>query len=163
MNKNRTLLPFFSTLIAILSITLIGAAVIDAVASGASAYEASSDAVYTQYTARTLVSYVTAKVQSANMNGSIYISDFDGIQALLIDEEIEGEYYTTAIYCQDGFLKELFAQKDSGLSPSDGMAIISCQNFVPLQVEPELIHLSFESGGQKSSGYIAVLPGEELQ
>ncbi|MEA4919670.1 MAG: DUF4860 domain-containing protein [Clostridiaceae bacterium] len=163
MNKNRSLLPFFSTLICILSVTMMGAAIIDAVSSGASAYESSSDAVCAQYTARTLVSYVSAKIQGTNAAGNIYISDFDGVSALFLEEEIEGEYYITAIYCQDGFLKELFAQKDSGLSPSDGMEIISCQSFVPLQISPELIHLSFESGGEKSSGYVSVLTVEDPQ
>ena len=79
------------------------------------------------YEKRTTAQYLTTKVRQADRDGSLLVSEFDGLDALLIREEIEGSVYHTWIYCFDGYIRELFAAADSDLMPEYGEKILEAE------------------------------------
>lgn len=154
--KNKTM-AFLGQAACLVMAALMGVMLLNAVTSGATAYRSSQQALESGYAARTLVDYVTAKALGANTAGSVYVGDFDGIPCLYIEEEHWGDRYITAIYCYEDQLTELFALADSGLSPADGISVIPCAWFEPLQATPNLIYLHFNVAGADSFGYISTL------
>ena len=79
------------------------------------------------YEMRTAAQYLTTKVRQADKDGCLLVSDFEGLDALLIREEIEGSVYHTWIYCYDGYIRELFALADSELMPEAGEKILEAE------------------------------------
>ena len=88
----------------------------DLVASGGERYEA-----------RTAAMYLTTRVRQAQQ---ISVADFDGCQALILTEEIEGQRYQTRIYCHDGAIRELFSVENAPLSPEDGEPVLAADSLV---------------------------------
>lgn len=157
--KNKAM-SFFGRAACLMLATLMGVMLMRTVTAGASAYHASRRALDTSYTSRTLVDYATAKALGGNEKGRVYVSDFEGLPSLTIEEEYEGELYITQIYCLDGMLKELFCLSGSGIGPGEGMDIVPCRSFEPAQVSPDLIYLAFDVDGEDSFGYVSVI-GQE--
>ena len=73
---------------------------------------------------RLALSYVWTKTKKSNDAGIIYISDFYGSNALMIDETIGDRHFQTIIYYEDGWLMELFAEKGFSLGRTDGSRVI---------------------------------------
>ncbi len=157
---NNKAMSFFGRAACLMLATLMGVMLMRTVTAGASAYHASRRALDTSYSSRTLVDYATAKALGGNERGRVYVGDIDGLPCLTIEEEYEGELYITQIYCQDGMLKELFALADSGMGPSEGMDIVPCRAFEPVQAAPNLIYLAFDVDGEDSFGYVSVIGRE---
>jgi len=81
---------------------------------------------YEQYTA---VQYIATKIRQADYAGGITIKEFSGNEALVINETIADKDYETYIYCQDGYLYELFVEKGYAQNADDGEKIISAIDF----------------------------------
>lgn len=79
--------------------------------------------------ARTSLSYVAEKIHSADKKDAVTIGEFDGCNAIVISDEINGEKYNTYIYYYDGQLKELFAKTGTDFSASNGSEIIEVSDF----------------------------------
>lgn len=73
------------------------------------------------YETRTAVRYLTTRVRQAE---SIWVEDFDGCDALVAEETIDGERYLTRVYLYEGFLRELFCPENAQLTPADGEKVI---------------------------------------
>ena len=73
---------------------------------------------------RLALSYVWTKTKNSNDAGIVQIADFDGDSALVIDEKIGDRHFQTIIYYEDGWLMELFSEKDFGLDRSDGSRVM---------------------------------------
>lgn len=75
----------------------------------------------------TALGYVTNKVRQADRSDSIEIRDIEGNNVLVLTSvSADGILDETWIYTMDGFLKELYSEKDSGLTVSDGLDIMEC-------------------------------------
>lgn len=74
----------------------------------------------------TVLAYVTNKVRQSDLADSVTIRQEDGRQILVLTTEEMGSSYETWIYTFDGKLKELFSEKGSGLTTSDGLDIMEC-------------------------------------
>ncbi len=123
--------------------------------SGAKSYKSISHSIEEQYAERTCLSYITAKIRHFD-NGGVYLTNFEGVNALALDEEIEGNIYTTLIYPYNGYICELFAAKDSGLLPEDGLSIIAADNLSFEQAENSLFHITCEADGRKADAFVTV-------
>lgn len=88
----------------------------DLVASGGARYEA-----------RTAAMYLTTRVRQAQQ---ISVANFDGCQALVLTEEIDGQRYQTRIYCHDGTIRELFSVENAALSAEDGEPVLAADSLV---------------------------------
>ena len=92
--------------------------------SGAQVYQRLVQRGEDSFRLRTASQYVTTRVRQA---GNVTVADFDGCEALCIQEEIDGKVYVTRIYCYDGFLRELFCAQSAELSPEDGEKIMEAE------------------------------------
>lgn len=158
--KNKSPIRLLSIFVCLIVLTGTVVVMTTAISSGAEGYSASTLAIEKQYTARTLLSYLSAKAQGANTAGAVYVSDFEGIPCLNIEEVYDGDTYVTFVYAYEGHIRELFCMADSGLMPEDGMDVLKCDDFTPTQVSDSLIHLSITCEGNEAFGYISVLAEE---
>ena len=85
------------------------------------------------FEARTAAQYVATRVRQAE---SVTVADFEGCEALVIPEEIDGAHYVTRVYCYDGYIRELFCAENAHLSPGDGEKIMPADS----------LHFSVEDG-----------------
>jgi hypothetical protein len=67
------------------------------------------------------------KVRNADRAGDVQVGYFYGHSALLIQEEIDGRGFLTAIYLYDGAMRELFHERGTGLQPEDGTALVATE------------------------------------
>jgi len=86
-----------------------------------SGIEATANAEYKE---RVCLSYLTVKVHSNDQANSVHVGDFSGVSALFIEEEFDGIAYNTIIYTYDGWLRELFCEKDLELGLDSGTPIL---------------------------------------
>ncbi|MEA5039454.1 MAG: DUF4860 domain-containing protein [Clostridiaceae bacterium] len=87
-------------------------------------------------TRRTALSYLANQVRRADARGDIAVGDFGGKDALFLYEN----EYVTCLYCYEGMLRELYTEKGSGLSPSDGVAVLELSS---LSITSSSGHLTF--------------------
>lgn len=92
--------------------------------TGADAYEELTRRAQDGYDGRTAAQYLSTRVRQADALDAIGVESFEGLDALVLSEEIDGTRYETRIYCCDGHLWELFAEADSGLAPQDGEKVL---------------------------------------
>lgn len=108
----------------LLAFTLFAAAVLLVLLTGADTYARLVRRSEESFHSRTAAQYLTTRLQQADREGALSVEDFGGTQALVLRQELEGEVYETRIYCLDGYLRELFAAEDSGLTPEDGEKVV---------------------------------------
>jgi len=92
--------------------------------AGANNYEKITRKTNKTYEIRTASQFITTKVRQNDRENAISIYDFEGINALVLKEEIDGTVYNTYIYCYDGYMMEIFAEEDVEISPVDGEKIM---------------------------------------
>ena len=110
---------------------------------GAKVYRGLVDRGEVSFESRTAAQYVTTRVRQAER---VSVADFEGCQALVIPEEIDGEIYITRVYCYDGYIRELFSGGNAALSPEDGEKILPGESLA-FSIEDDLLTVHLE--GQK--------------
>ena len=96
--------------------------VLSVLLTGARVYRTLNDRDQTSYDRRTAVQFLATKVRQAP--GAISVAHFGAGEALVLEEEIEGETYLTRLYCHDGCLRELFTNAADAFEPQDGEVIL---------------------------------------
>ncbi len=83
------------------------------------------------YDTRTASAYLTEKFRNHDENGNIKIDKYMGLDAVLIEESVKEIPYVTYIYAYDGYLRELYIEKDklSQCNEESGNKIIEMKNF----------------------------------
>ena len=74
----------------------------------------------------TVARYLTMRVRQAER---VELEEFGGCEALAFYERIDGETYVTYVYCDEGFLRELFCDKNATLSANSGEKILPAEEF----------------------------------
>jgi len=110
--------------------------------TGAQAYRGINLAMQMGYCERTCIDYITAKIRHYDVSGMVNVVDFEGTNALELDEDIGGDLYSTLIYYYDGYVYELFAAKDAGLKPEDGFSIIKVDSLTFEKISDSLVEIS---------------------
>lgn len=98
----------------ILSVLLMGADVCQKVAARDQA----------SYDRRTAAQYLATRVRQADCGGGIVLDRFDGQDALVLPQTLDGVEYYTYVYCYDGYLRELFAAADAPMTAADGEKVL---------------------------------------
>lgn len=112
-------------LLALLVFAVFALCVLLVLLSGAKVYRELVSRGEASFESRTAAQYVTTRVRQAE---AVTVGDFEGCQALVIPEEIDGEIYITRVYCHDGYIRELFCAENAALSPEDGEKILPAES-----------------------------------
>ena len=96
--------------------------------TGADAYKRLSGRDQVSYDERTAGQYLTTRVRQADRLGGVEVASFQGVDTLILTEEIEGEAYETRVYCYDGYLREMFCVKGAALPPTFGEQILPMED-----------------------------------
>lgn len=106
--------------VCVLSVLLMGAEVVQRITQRDQA----------SYDRRTAAQFIATKVRQADAADMIFVGDFFQENAqtqgdtLFLTSVLEGETYCTRIYCQDGYIRELFSEAGGGFLPEDGEKIM---------------------------------------
>ena len=122
--KNEQKQLKMGSLLALMVFGVFAACLLFLLLTGADVYQKMRQRDTATYESRTAVQYMTTRVRQTDRAESITAEAFDGLDALVLQEEIEGETYKTKLYCYDGWLTELYAAQGSDLSPADGEKIL---------------------------------------
>ena len=74
-------------------------------------YRSATEHSSLNYTAGTSLSYISEKIHQSDENGSVSLGTFDGLDALILEQEYDGASYFTYIYTDEHELKELFVKE----------------------------------------------------
>lgn len=112
--------------------------------TGASVYREANAATETRFSARTTLSYLTARVRSANTLGGLRYTQFGDGDALILADPSEAPY-VTYLYTCDGQLCELYTDPALGLPPEAGEVIVPCEG-LQIQTEGNLLTIAVGNG-----------------
>lgn len=138
MMKNRTIKhrtikhTKLGGLMALVLFGLFAVCILSVILTGAGVYRKLTERDQVTYEKRTAVQYLTTKVRQADTAGWISAEEFEGLEALVISEDIGGTVYKTWIYCYDGYIRELFAAADSQMTLDTGEKVMEARG---LQVQ----------------------------
>lgn len=108
--------------------------------SGARVYRGLVQRGEESFTSRTAARYVTMRVRQAE---SVAVGDFEGCDALIIPEEIDGNTYLTRVYVYDGHIRELYCAENAALSPADGEKVLPADS-LHFDLEDSLLTVSLD-------------------
>ena len=80
---------------------------------------------------RVLSAYVRSMIRAEDTSGAMEIGEYDGVKALAMREDLDGEAYVTWLYCYEGQMYEWFTSDDGEFRPESGTAISPAQRFEP--------------------------------
>lgn len=112
-------------LLALVVFAVFAVCVLVVLLTGAKVYQNLVRSGGESYAARTAVQYIATRVRQAE---NVCVEDFDGCDALVLREEIDGECYVTRVYCHEGHIRELFSPEDAALSPEDGEPVLEAES-----------------------------------
>ena len=101
--------------------------------TSADAYRRLAERDEKSYDQRVAAQYLATRVRQGDETGKIFVETFDGVDALVLQEEIDGEVYETRVYCYDGYLRELFAGKGEEFYVGDGEQILRAESMSLVQ------------------------------
>ena len=107
-------------LLSVLTFFLFTAAMLLVILVGAKIYKSIVRSGTLRFERRTVSQYLSTRIHQADSVDALIIEEFGDADALVIQEELDGNTYRTIIYSYDRWLRELFCAEDSSLSPADG-------------------------------------------
>ena len=109
------------------------------IALGASIYRRNTDSMEHNYTIRSSHAYLAEKMRAADTEHAVSIGETDGLQSLLLHQEIDGKMYVTRLYLYEGHVTELFHRADIDLPASAGMQLMKVSALSFTQTKEGLI------------------------
>lgn len=104
----------------------------------------------------TTLAYITQKIRQndSGETGQIYLSEFDGYDALAISQNFSGALFTTYIYEVDGSLKEIFLQNGVEAGAEAGTTIMEIGDLQMEELSEGLFKFSCVSSDGTSDSVI---------
>ncbi len=90
---------------------------------GAKAYKATADRAAEHNAGRIACAYVRSMVRADDDSDSLRVDGIDGLSAVTMHYNYDGEEYLTRIYVYDGMLREWFSYAEADFEPEDGEAV----------------------------------------
>ena len=134
MKKERK--HYIGGLLALLLLCVFAACVLSVLLAGAGTYRKLTARDRASYDSRTATQYLATRIRQADRQGAVSVRTFEGRDALVLTEEIDGELYETCIYYCDGYLRELFTAAGADLAPEDGEKILPAGSFLAYADDP---------------------------
>jgi hypothetical protein len=108
--------------------------------------------------ARDVAAYIREVVHQNDAEGGISLVEFDGCQALCMEDE---SGYVLYVYMNEGTLMELYAKKDSNVSAGDGQKIMELTSFAMEEKDEGLFVVSYvDASGQPGSVLVSEKSGK---
>lgn len=95
---------------------------------GARAYQSTVNRSEAHAAGRVLESFVMNAVRADDAAGAVSVETVDGLSALHIAYDYDGELYDKWIYCWDGSLRELFTSRDIGFDAAGGEPVCAAES-----------------------------------
>lgn len=112
-------------------------------------------------TARTSLSYISEKVHQHDSADCVSLGSFDGQDALILKQTVNGETYYTYIYCYENELKEMFAKADADCSASDGKTILKVKDFSMKQANSQRFTFDCTNTNGETASITVALKSEQ--
>ena len=132
MNKQRFQI---TDVLALLTLAVFALCLLLVLLTGASRYRDLVERGEAAYTKRTALSYLTTRVQQSE---TVRAGDFENCPALILEDTVDGEVYTTRIYCYEGWLRELYTVPGAKVSPADGEKLLEAEG-LQLSADKQLL------------------------
>ena len=127
---------------------------------GTRMYNSMSDSSAIAYSERTCMSYIAEKLRHGDSDGSVYVDNFDGLNALYIETQYDDTTYSNILYFNDGWLYELFCDKGAKFVRTDGTKIIEAESVNFTEIGSGLFCVeATDLNGNKSSLNISLRSG----
>ena len=119
-NNSRAIDTFFIlALLALFAITSFFVIII-----GARQYHSIANQMTENYETRTAASYLVEKFNQNDVEGSVTLTDVEGIPAIALTQTIHEQQYTTYIYAYEGYLREVTVSASTTVTPASGQKIV---------------------------------------
>ena len=120
-------------------------------------YQSGTEQAAENDSARTSLSYVIEKVHQSDSEGTVFAGSFDGCDALVLEQNYNGESYETYIYAYDGKLKELFMKKGANATASDGKDILAVDDFSITKINDKLLKFHcIDTDGKETTAVVGL-------
>jgi hypothetical protein len=120
---------------------VFAATVLSVLMAGANVYQEIASKMEAQYTERTCLTYLDAKIRHYDEAGMVTVERFGEGNALALYEDYQGVRYKTLIYYADGYLRELYFEDGLEFQPEDGQAILAIDGLQIYQKTENLLQL----------------------
>lgn len=128
-------------LLTVLVFTVFALGVLLVLLTGAGVYRNLVKKGEDSYASRTAAQYVITWVHQAQ---AVSVEPFGESEALVLREQTEDGIYLTRVYCQGGFLRELYSPEDAQLTPEDGETVLPVRS-LELSVENGLLTVTLDA------------------
>lgn len=163
MQRTGAISRILNTGFVMLLFCLFTMTVVMALLSGADAYQSMHRNMESQYTERTGLAYIEAKVHHYDKVGSVQVELFAGSPALALYEQSDGTKYKTLIYHHNGYIRELFFEDGLVLQPEDGQPVLMAQDLSFAWKQQNLMQIICTSAeGIQTEMLIYLHNGEEV-
>lgn len=102
------------------------------------------------YEIRVSLSYIANKVRQSDKQGAVEIRDYEGSNAIIINESYDEENYETWIYFYDNAIYEMFTDENSSFQPEEGMRIVDCDKLEITKLNDNLYKFAVNSSTESS-------------
>lgn len=126
------------TVLVLLLFGVFAVCILSVLLTSADAYRRLADRDEMSYDRRVASQYLSTRVRQGDVSGSVAVESFDGVDTLVLREEIEGAAYETRVYCYEGYLRELFAEAGESFAAGDGEQILEAEAMT-LELEDQTI------------------------
>jgi len=109
---------------------------------GASIYRNINEISTERQSEHTALAYIWTKTRNFDHAESITVGEFNGVSALIINEQINGTQFRTVIYNHNGWLLELFSDANLEFSLEDGVRVVKVNNLSFETLDYELIQVA---------------------
>ena len=116
------------TLFVLIILCVFAVSALASLAFGGSVYKNAIEQSHERYDERTSFFYIWTKVKNADEYGRVYVDQLDGVDTLILEEELFGGVYLTYIYHHDGWLKEIFGDAEYEYNLADGQSILNLKD-----------------------------------
>jgi len=114
---------------------------------GAGIYSNIVEKMTLNYGSRTTFSYVVNKIHQSDEEGKITMGTYDGLNALIISDEVNNITYCTYLYEYENELKELFTRQGQEFDPKYGTTIVKLDSFNMSKVTETLYKFEYKPVG----------------
>ena len=109
---------------------------------GARVYQNTIERMNSNFDGRASITYVTNKIRQSDSAGMIdVITMKDGVTAIVLDREFDGDIYSTLIYHYNGALREVFVEKGANFNLDSGQEIVRVSQFNVRETSENLFSL----------------------